>query len=73
MKSIIAQLGTNVFPRLRIGVGEKPEGWDLADHVLAHFPKEDEEAVRESLKKTVDAVRCILSDGIAEAMNRFNG
>ena len=73
MKSIIAQLGTSVFPRLRIGVGEKPEGWDLADHVLAHFPKEDEEAVRESLKKTVDAVRCILSDGIAEAMNRFNG
>ena len=73
MKSIIAQLGTSVFPRLRIGVGEKPVGWDLADHVLAHFPKEDEEAVRESLKKTVDAVRCILSDGIAEAMNRFNG
>ena len=73
MKNIIAQIGTSDFARLRIGVGEKPEGWDLADHVLAHFPKEEEEAVRESLKKTVEAVRCFLSDGIAETMNRFNG
>ncbi|MCR5086398.1 MAG: aminoacyl-tRNA hydrolase [Lachnospiraceae bacterium] len=73
MKNIIAQIGTSDFARLRIGVGEKPEGWDLADHVLAHFPKEEEEAVRDALKKTVAAVRCFLSDGIAETMNRFNG
>ncbi len=73
MKNIIAQIGTSDFARLRIGVGEKPEGWDLADHVLAHFPKEEEEAVRDALKKTVAAVQCFLSDGIAETMNRFNG
>ena len=73
MKNIIAHIGTSDFARLRIGVGEKPEGWDLADHVLAHFPKEEEEAVRDALKKTVAAVRCFLSDGIAETMNRYNG
>ena len=73
MKNIIAHIGTSDFARLRIGVGEKPEGWDLADHVLAHFPKEEEPAVRDALKKTVAAVRCFLSDGIAETMNRYNG
>ena len=73
MKSIIAHAGTGDFARLRIGVGEKPEGWDLADHVLAHFPKGEEPAVRESLKRAVAAVRCFLSDGIEETMNRFNG
>jgi len=73
MKNIIAHIGTSDFARLRIGVGEKPEGWDLADHVLAHFPKEEEEAVRDALKKTVAAVKCFLSDGIAETMNRYNG
>ena len=52
LKSIIANLGTSVFPRLRIGVGEKPFGWDLADHVLARFPKEEEPLIREAFKNT---------------------
>ena len=73
MKSIIAHAGTGDFARLRIGVGEKPEGWDLADHVLGHFPKEEEPEVREALKKAVGAVKCILSDSVEEAMNRYNG
>ena len=73
LKSIIAHAGTSDFARLRIGVGEKPEGWDLADHVLAHFPKEEEAEVREALKKVVGAVKCILSDSVEEAMNRYNG
>ena len=73
LKSIIAHAGTSDFARLRIGVGEKPEGWDLADHVLAHFPKEEEAEVREALKKAVGAVKCILSDSVEEAMNRYNG
>ena len=73
LKSIIAHAGTSDFARLRIGVGEKPEGWDLADHVLGHFPKEEEPEVREALKKAVGAVKCILSDSVEEAMNRYNG
>jgi len=73
MKSIIAHIGTSDFARLRIGIGEKPEGWDLADHVLAHFTREEEPVVREALARAKDAVRCILADGVEAAMNRYNG
>lgn len=73
MKSIIAHTGTSDFARLRIGVGEKPEGWELADHVLGHFPKEEEAEVRDALKRAVAAAECFLSDGTEAAMNRFNG
>ncbi len=73
MKSIISHIGTSDFARLRIGVGEKPEGWELADHVLAHFPKEEEPTVREALKRATEAVTCILDEGVESAMNRFNG
>lgn len=73
MKSIIAHIGTSDFVRLRIGVGEKPADWDLADHVLAHFPKEEEATVRDALKRAADAVECFLDEGIEAAMNRFNG
>ena len=41
IKSIISHLGTNVFPRIKVGVGEKPSGYDLADYVLGHFSKDD--------------------------------
>ncbi|MCD7826600.1 MAG: aminoacyl-tRNA hydrolase [Clostridiaceae bacterium] len=73
IKNIIAQLGGQEFARIRIGVGEKPSGWDLVDYVLGRFPKEEEPAVREALDKAVQACEVILSDGIDAAMNRFNG
>lgn len=73
IKSIIAHLGTQVFNRIKIGVGEKPAGWDLADHVLARFPAEVEPDMREALKKAVDATVCIMTESAADAMNRFNG
>lgn len=72
LKNIILHLGTEEFARIRIGVGEKPDGWDLADHVLARFPKETEPQIREILKKAVEAVECWISDGIDKTMNRFN-
>ena len=72
LKSIIANLGTSVFPRLRIGVGEKPFGWDLADHVLARFPKEEEPLIREAFKKGTEEVPLYLTEGAEAAMNRFN-
>jgi hypothetical protein len=72
VKSIIANLGTSVFPRLRIGVGEKPFGWDLADHVLARFPKEEEPLIREAFKKVTEEVPLYLTEGAEAAMNRFN-
>lgn len=72
IKSIISHLGTEEFPRIKIGVGEKPEGWDLADHVLARFPKEQEAQVRESLSDATDACEKLLSEGIEAAMNLYN-
>lgn len=72
MKNIIAHLGTQEFPRIKIGVGDKPKGWDLADYVLGRFPNEEQEMVREVLKKVSDATKIIVSDGIDAAMNQYN-
>lgn len=73
MKSIIAHVGTDAFTRLRIGVGEKPEGWDLADFVLAHFPKETEPVMRDVMKRITEEIPLYLTDGAEAAMNRYNG
>lgn len=72
LKNIIAHLGTEAFPRIRVGVGEKTEGWDLADYVLARFSKDDEPVIREAIKNAVGAVETWISDDIGTAMNRFN-
>lgn len=72
IKNIIQHLGTQVFPRIRVGVGEKPEGWDLADYVLSGFSKEDEVLVKESWKRAVEAAAVMLTDGPEKAMNDFN-
>jgi PTH1 family peptidyl-tRNA hydrolase len=72
IKSIIAHLGTTEFPRVKIGIGAKREGQDLADYVLSRFPKEDKEALKEVLEDTKNAVELIVQDDIEEAMNRYN-
>ena len=72
IKNIIAHLGTQVFPRIRIGVGEKPKGWDLADYVLGHFSKEDRELMEEGYDRADHAVGMILNGEIEAAMNQYN-
>ena len=72
IKSIIAHIGTETFDRVRIGVGHKPEGWDLADHVLSRFSKEELPVVRDSVSRAADAIEVIISSGIEAAMNKFN-
>ena len=72
MKSILSHLGTQSFPRLRIGVGKKPAQMDLADHVLGHFSREDLTAVRKAVGEAADAVEMVLAEGIDIAMNRYN-
>lgn len=72
IKNIIAHLGGQEFARIRIGVGEKPTGWDLVDHVLGRFPKEEEPLVREALENTVTACGIIMTQDINAAMNKFN-
>ena len=72
IKSIIAQLGTQNFQRIRIGVGEKPKNWDLADYVLGTFGKEDRPLVEEAIGNAAEAAAMIVQGKIDEAMNRFN-
>jgi len=72
LKSIIEHLGTQDFMRIKIGVGEKPKGWDLAEYVLGHFSKEERKLVEESISDCAKAVLMILSEGIDPAMNEYN-
>ena len=72
MKSLIQHLGSQDFPRVRIGVGAKPEKMDLADHVLGHFPKNELPVVRESLDLAADASEMLIREGIDKTMNKYN-
>ena len=71
IKSIIANLGTDVFPRVKIGVGA-PKG-NLVSHVLGKFSDEEVEILRESIKASSDATSIIISNNTKEAMNKLNG
>ena len=72
MKNIISHLGTEVFPRIKVGVGEKPKKYDLADYVLSRFSKEERAIMEEGCQKAVEAVEMILRGEMEEAMNKFN-
>ena len=73
LKNIIQQLGTDQFPRLKVGVGEKPHpDYDLADWVLGKFVGEDKKAIDAAIKRAADAVECYIQDGPDKAMSRFN-
>lgn len=73
LKNIIAHLGHDTFIRVKVGVGEKPKGYDLADYVLGHFAGQERKVMDEAAERAADAVRTIISDGPDKAMNRFNG
>lgn len=72
IKNIIAHLGTQVFPRIRVGVGEKPSRYDLADYVLGHFSRAEKELMDEGYDHAVKAVGMILSGRIGDAMSEYN-
>jgi peptidyl-tRNA hydrolase, PTH1 family len=72
LKSLIQQLGTDQFPRLRIGVGRGDARRDLADHVLATFDEDERSIVAESIGRAADAVEVFVAEGIGPMMNRFN-
>lgn len=72
IKSIIQHLGTSDFQRIKVGVGEKPKDYDLADYVLGHFSKAEKEIMQEGYKRAITAVELILQGEIDAAMNEFN-
>lgn len=73
IKNIIAMTGTQGFARIKVGVGEKPEGWDLADYVLGRFSKEERVLVEDAFLDAIEAAEMILADDLSAAMNKFNG
>ena len=72
IKNIIAHLGSQVFPRVKVGVGEKPSKMDLADYVLGHFSKAEREIMEEGYKDAVHAVELMTAGEIQAAMNEYN-
>ena len=72
IKSVIEAAGSQDFPRLRIGVGRPTEGTGQIEHVIGPMEPEAREVVDEAVERAVDAIACLLSDGIDEAMSRFN-
>lgn len=73
IKNIIAHLGTQEFPRIKVGVGDKPKKMDLADYVLSRFSKEDRAAMEDAFKEAAKAVEVMITEGMDAAMNQFNG
>ena len=72
IKSIIAHTGTQNFMRIKIGVGEKPSGWDLADYVLGHFSEEDQKKLATVMPDVIQAAVLIGQGDIDKAMNDYN-
>ena len=73
LKNIIQHLGTDQFPRVKIGVGEKPHpDYDMADWVLSKFAGEDLKAITAAIEKAAQAVECLIAHGPDKAMNQFN-
>lgn len=72
LKNIIAHLGHDTFVRIKIGVGEKPKGYDLADYVLGHFSKDERVTMDEASERAYNAIRMIITEDADSAMNVFN-
>lgn len=72
IKNIISHLGSENFRRIKIGVGAKPDGWDLADYVLSRFSTADRKLIDDAIDKACDAVVTTVNDDFEKAMNLFN-
>ena len=73
IKSIIAELGSQAFPRVKIGVGAKPAQLDLADWVLSSFSASEEKLLEPALENAADAALSVITDGVPFTANRYNG
>jgi PTH1 family peptidyl-tRNA hydrolase len=72
IKSIIATLKTQAFPRIRVGIGQPPSGQDPVAHVLGRIAKEESPLISEAVQRVAEALDCVFAEGIDVAMNRFN-
>ena len=73
IKSVISHIGGKEFVRIKVGVGGKPEGRDLADHVLSGFDRDTEPLIRKVIEKAGEAIVTVMKEGAEAAMNKYNG
>lgn len=73
MKSVISCLGTAAFTRVRVGIGARPDGWDLADYVLSRPGTDERARINEAVSRAADAVEMIVSGETEKAMSLYNG
>ena len=73
IKNIIAHLGTQEFPRIKVGIGDKPRQMDLADYVLSRFSKGEQELMDKAYRDAADAAAMVIGQGMDPAMNHYNG
>lgn len=73
MRSIINQLNSQDFPRVRLGIGRPPGEWDLKDYVLSNFGKDEVPILKEACERAVEGIELIISKGTNYAMSRCNG
>jgi PTH1 family peptidyl-tRNA hydrolase len=72
LQDIIQRLGSEEFPRLRIGIDAPPPGWDAADFVLSSFTNEEHAEIEIAVSRAADAVECWVREGVDQSMNRYN-
>lgn len=72
IKNIISHVGTQEFQRIKVGVGEKPEGWDLADYVLSRPHKAERTLMKDAFEKACTALELMVQGKTDQAMNEFN-
>ncbi len=72
IKSIIQHLETNEFQRIKIGIGKKPQGWNLADYVLSRFTDPEMKLIQDTMEDVIGAIKMIIEKGIQDAMNVYN-
>ncbi|MDQ5983028.1 MAG: Peptidyl-tRNA hydrolase [Eubacteriales bacterium SKADARSKE-1] len=72
IKNIIELTGTDNFPRIKLGIGKKPAGWDLANWVTSQMPTEDLKKLQSAIENSYEALKLMVNDKTSEAMNKFN-
>lgn len=72
MRSIVEAIGTTMFPRIRLGIGPRPEAVEAVDYVLSRFSEEEKPKIKEAVEKACQAVEMIVAGHLAETMNTFN-
>ncbi|MCC2668217.1 MAG: peptidyl-tRNA hydrolase [Armatimonadetes bacterium] len=73
LKSLVHHLGTEEFPRIRVGIGRPPRGVTVVDHVLSPFAPEETEALQDAINRAAEAAEVVVTEGLDAAMRRFNG